>query len=252
MLIYLYGPDAYRRSRNLQEVIKKFTDKHSALNLRRFDLARDEELHEIKEFAAAQSLFDSFKLGIIYSPEAVEPKELNGALKLVGKSANVSLVVVADKALPKSVSALGDREVIKRDFNNLEADKFLIYAKQEAEKRGVKLSEQEWRPLVVRYQADTWGLINELEKISLGGNPQSAFWEHDFFSTLNRLQRAGSPAASLPILERLMAFDDPAKIFNVFASLSADKKKMADYDVAIKSGKLEYEEVLLSLTLGGR
>ncbi len=252
MLIYLCGLDAYRRSKNLQEVIKKFTDKHSALNLRRFDLSRGEELNEIKEFVATQSLFDSFKLGIIYSPEEVEPKDLNGVLKIVGKSGNISLVVVADKALPKSVSALGDGDVIKRDFNDLEPDKFLIYAKQEAEKRNVKLSEQEWRPLVARYRTDTWGLINELEKISLGGDPQSVFWEHDFFSTLNRLQRAGSPAASLPILERLMAFDDPAKIFNVFASLSADKKKMADYDVAIKSGKLEYEEVLLDLALGRR
>ena len=46
---------------------------------------------------------------------------------------------------------------------------------------------------------------------------------------------------------------DPAMIFNISAAspyLTKEQKvKMADYDVAIKSGKLEYNEVLLSMML---
>ena len=46
---------------------------------------------------------------------------------------------------------------------------------------------------------------------------------------------------------------DSAMIFNIFAAspyLNQDQKiTMADYDAAIKSGKLEYDEVLLDMML---
>ena len=52
-------------------------------------------------------------------------------------------------------------------------------------------------------------------------------------------------------LETLLAIGDPpAKIFNILASQWREKThEMAEYDFAVKSGKLEYDDALLALML---
>ena len=52
-------------------------------------------------------------------------------------------------------------------------------------------------------------------------------------------------------LETLIAIGDPpAKIFNILASQWREKtNEMAEYDFAVKSGKLEYDDALLALLL---
>ena len=57
-------------------------------------------------------------------------------------------------------------------------------------------------------------------------------------------------------MEKLfIAQEEPVKIFNIMASLSRLPKELlqefADYDVKVKSGKLDYEEVLVDLALSG-
>ena len=56
------------------------------------------------------------------------------------------------------------------------------------------------------------------------------------------------------MLEKLfISSEEPAKIFNILAGLDRlpDEliRRLADYDIAVKSGKLDYEEILLSLVL---
>ena len=48
----------------------------------------------------------------------------------------------------------------------------------------------------------------------------------------------------------LVSGDPPPKIFNILASQWREKThQMAEYDFAVKSGKLEYDDVLLALVL---
>jgi hypothetical protein len=62
---------------------------------------------------------------------------------------------------------------------------------------------------------------------------------------------------SFDIKNRLYAFetmlagnDPPAKIFNILASQWQEKiPHMAEYDLAIKSGKVDYEEALVDLLI---
>ena len=56
----------------------------------------------------------------------------------------------------------------------------------------------------------------------------------------------------LTALETLLAMNDPAaKLFNILASQWKEKiPQFAKYDLAIKSGKLEYEEALVDLVIG--
>ncbi len=251
MLIYLYGPDAYRRSQKLQEITKQFTDKHSALSVQRFDLGEADDLDRLKDFSTAQSLFDTAKFGIIYGIAEREPKEIENMLQLADQSKNMSLVVIADKLLPKAFKIFSKESVIKQGFEALASAQLSELIKKESDRRSLKLDPQVLRGLMEKYAGDTWGLVNEIDRLALGGSPQSVLKEVDFFSSINNFSRSGSAASRLPTLERLLYSEDSAKVFNVLASISPKKSLMANYDVAIKSGKLEYEEVLTDLALSG-
>ncbi|MEK7640620.1 MAG: hypothetical protein AAB389_01335 [Patescibacteria group bacterium] len=249
MLIYLYGPDAYRRSQKLREITKQFTDKHSALSVKRFDLTEPEEMDHLKDFSTAQSLFDTAKFGIIYGISEREPKEVDNILKIADESKEMSLVVITDKALPKPFKIFSKESVVKQSFEALAPAQLSELIKKESDSRGLKLDAQVLRGLAEKYASDTWGLVNEIDRLALGGSHQDVLREVDFFSSLNAFARSGSATTRLPLLEHLLNSEDPAKVFNVLASISPKKSLMANYDVAIKSGKLEYEEVLTNIAI---
>lgn len=249
MLIYLYGPDAYRRQQKLKEITGKFTDKHGKSGLERFDLGVSGEIERLKAFTTTQSLFDSSKLGIIYEAGEAEPKSVNNLLKIADGSATINLAVVAEKALPKTFKILLGEEVVKQEFKNPVGAQLESFAKAEAKKHNFNPDAKLVSNLIFRYATDTWGLVNEIERLALGGDPEAVLREQDFFSAISQLEYGKVASVKLPILERLMRSEESAKIFNVLAALARDKNKMADYDLAIKSGKLEYEEVLTAIAI---
>ena len=63
--------------------------------------------------------------------------------------------------------------------------------------------------------------------------------------------RGGMVTKRLYALEKVFASQEPAaKIFNILAAQAGElTPRFAEYDIEIKSGKLEYEEVLLDLVL---
>ena len=73
----------------------------------------------------------------------------------------------------------------------------------------------------------------------------------DFWAIFNGLKNSDI-TRRLFVLEKLFAAHEPAaKIFNILASLSKDRvSDFAEYDLKVKSGKLEYEEALVYAVLG--
>ncbi|KKU34661.1 MAG: hypothetical protein UX49_C0038G0001, partial [Candidatus Wolfebacteria bacterium GW2011_GWC2_46_275] len=76
----------------------------------------------------------------------------------------------------------------------------------------------------------------------------------DIFAFTNAASRQGPVASKLTPLERLFINqEEPAKIFNIFAKNQfidlATVRMLADYDIAIKSGKLDYETAFVDLCL---
>ena len=71
------------------------------------------------------------------------------------------------------------------------------------------------------------------------------------FFPLVQMLKSGETRSRLKALWYLLETSEPAVVFNMLASLTSGsgKIKMADYDAAIKSGKLDYEEVLLDAIL---
>ena len=120
------------------------------------------------------------------------------------------------------------------------------------------------------YQGNSWALVTELEKLralkTAGGVGAAAgaaaiVQKSDldaldleaapnYWALLNGM-KSYDARTRLFALEKLFATNDPpAKIFNILAAQAGEKiPRMAEYDLAVKSGKLDYDEVLVDLAL---
>lgn len=206
----------------------------------------EEEFGRFDDFVKNQSLFDDFKLAIIFGIAASENKNFLELFKSHLNSKNTILLISVDKKLPKEFSFLLEKSVVSQSFEELSGLQLENFIKKEAEKRGMKLSPDVLRKLIIANGSDLWGVINDLDKLELGGKLEDGPVEPEFFSLINRAKRGDITA-----LEILLSKQEPAMIFNIIASQAGPdlKEKMANYDVAIKSGKLEYEEALLDAIL---
>lgn len=243
MIIYLYGPDSYRRQEKLREIVANYQKKHSAITINKF---MEEEFGRLDDFVKNQSLFDDFKLAIIFEIAASENKNFAELLKTHLNSKSIILAISVDKKLPKEFSFLLEKSVVSQSFEELSGSYLENFIKKEAEKRGMKLSPDVFRKLIIANRSDLWGIVNDLDKLELGGKLEDGLVEPEFFSLINRVRRGDITA-----LEILLNKQKPAMIFNIIASQAGPdlKEKMANYDVAIKSGKLDYEEALLDVIL---
>lgn len=261
MLICLSGPDAYRRQKKLREIVAEYQRKHPTARVAHFDLAergqtqngrgqtQTDELARLKEFLAAQSLFEKDKLGIVHSLEKDE-KEVVRMLKEVADAKDTLVIVsIADK-IPNEYRFLAEQPVIAQEFPELTNAELLQFLKTEAAERKIEISGEVAQTLINLYAGDAWGLVTELDKIELGGTVHDHFVMPAFFPLVQSLKNP-SQSRRIVALTLLLENEEPAAVFNVLASI-ADlplKQKMADYDIAIKSGKLEYEEALTDLAI---
>lgn len=248
MIIYLYGPDAYRRQQEAKRILEEYRNKYSGLTVENFDLAQDGEAARIKDFLVSQSLFNigGRRLAVISAEEVAEEKEIIPFLKSTMDSEDANVLLTATKKLPKPFDFLCRAPVKSKEFAELPGTAVADFIQKEARRLGVRLT-----PIMVealrQHGSDSWAIITDLEVLALGGRVEDAIIAPDFFPLLMRLQK-GDLGALTWLLER----DEPAKVFNVLAASvksPAAKAKMADYDVAVKSGKLEYAEALTDLAL---
>ena len=108
------------------------------------------------------------------------------------------------------------------------------------------------------HEGDSWALVTELQKLasfksSITRKDLDTFGllvAPDYWSLMNGMKSRDMRNRILA-LEKLFSINDPAaKTFNMLASQWREKTaQMAEYDFAVKSGKLNYEEVLLALAL---
>jgi DNA polymerase III delta subunit len=110
------------------------------------------------------------------------------------------------------------------------------------------------------YGGNTWGLITEIEK--LAGFKNGAVIDKkdldvfdlevapNYWGLINGLKNYDIKNRLYAFETMLAANDPPAKIFNILASQWQEKTPhMAEYDLAVKSGKVDYEEALVDLLI---
>ena len=256
MIITLYGPDSYRRLKKLNEILDNYRGKYTGLSHERFDMLADDALDKFKNFASTQSMFDPVRLVILDNTlEAEDQKELRAILKAKTEDKELIIVINSAKKPPAAYKFALEKPSTSQEFLTLKGEKLLAFIKQISDEHKLKIDVQRARLLANTYGSDTWGLVTELEQMALGRKHVSKDKPNeDYFGLTNVIKRGAGVRERLVALEIILSDrkDDPARVFNSIAyrpTSASDARRLADYDIAIKSGKLEYEEVLLSLAL---
>ncbi|MBI4119574.1 MAG: hypothetical protein HY456_01855 [Parcubacteria group bacterium] len=257
MIIFLYGPDSYRRQKKLREVIAAYTSKHSLPALEHFDLSEEDGLERLGDFLIGQSMFEALKLAVIHHPfEAANIDEARMIFKSHLEAPQVVFVIENDDAPPDGFGFLETKPAVSQLFGSLNAERLAAFLIKEASSRGKALPLSEARSLAAVYEGDTWGAVNELEKMQLAGRISfEPILQDNFWRLLSIIASGSSAKFKIPALERLFVQnEDEGKIFNILASRLAKRGEgvgeVADYDVAVKSGKMDYATALVDFCLG--
>lgn len=269
MIIFLYGPDSYRRRQKLNEIVEEYRQRSA--DIRRFDFGEpenEEEFLRLKEFVSNYSIFDNKKLAVIENIFSFEKtKHTVEILKDNIDNKDVVLLISEAKKPAKDFNFLLKEPILSQEFKILEQAQFEFFIRKEAEKRNLNLSNRAISFLAEVFKGDSWGVINELGKLSLLNEKNleinklqeiidyfQPLVQQKFFFAVNGILSNLSARQKLINLEILFSYqEEPAKIFNFLASLAKNIdtiRRLADYDAAIKSGKMDYEEALVEFTLG--
>ena len=268
MIIFLYGPDDYRREAKKREIVVEFHKKMSDLGLGTFDFLDDGASERFKEYLINQSLFQAAKMAVVNGlfetldsslVKTAAGKDFINILKGVLENKNIT-VLISEKDKPvKAVDFLVKKPVLAQEFEVLKGKEWESLVRAEVKKREINISPDGVRFLAQVYEGDTWRLVTELDKIQflssreiqikdledLGVEQAPNFWG------LILGFKSRDVAARLWALEKVFGTNDPpAKIFNILAYQLPDKlQMMANYDLMVKSGKIEYEEALINLAI---
>lgn len=255
MIVFLYGPDSYRRDRKARLLLAEYRKKHSGLSIDYFDAGEGASWDDVRGAAKNRSLFDSRKLVVFNAQDgAVFVKEEIKWLRAFAANADETLFILTDCAPPKPFAFLLSDPVHTQEFAELSGAEYAAFTDAEAKRRGLAIPRPALTRLAAEYRGDTWGLVTEMDRLALSSvrdfvseKPAS----DDFIGGIKKLAYGGG-AGTLPALERMLFHEDPAKAFNVLAAFvsGVKKRRMADYDAAIKFGTLDYAAALTALVIG--
>jgi DNA polymerase III delta subunit len=258
MIIFLYGPDDYRRTQKKKDLIAEFLKKRSEQGIGLFDLAEDGAPEKLEEFLENQQLFESAKFAILLNAFETSPAQLAKIVKPFAES-KATTILISEKDKPvKALAFLTKKPVVFQEFKNLTGAFLEYFVTGEGKKNGVAFDTAAARHLAAVFAGDSWGLSMEIQKLAAFA-PKITKQDLDVFDfeiapaywPLLMGVRSPDVRNRLTALETLFASGDPpAKIFNILASQWREKtREMAEYDFAVKSGKLEYDDALLALVL---
>lgn len=248
MIVFLYGSDSYRRDRKMRLLVAEYRKKHSGLSVDFFDVSEGALWDDVRGAVKNRSLFDVKKL-VVFNVRGGEifVKEEIKWLKALAADTEETLFIAADAAPLKSFAFLLTAPVHAQEFTELSGAELKVFVETEAKRRGLAMLPTALARLAAEYRGDVWGLMTEMDRLALSSVRDfisEKTTPDDFISAIKTI--AYGSAGSLATLERMIAHEDPAKIFNVLASFTAGEKKrrMADYDAAIKFGLQDYESAL--------
>lgn len=258
MIIFLVGQDDYRRIEKKKAIVSEFRKKHSNLGAGSFSLSQEGSIEQFVEFVRGQSIFESAKLAVLEEVFEGDEDALAPVLRDLAPRRGVTILIAEREKPPKKLNFLLEKPVLVEKFGPLGGLDWVRFVEGEAVRRGVRLSPESLSFLASAHQGDAWRCVTELEKLRwIGKSLEKRELEDlglgvtpNFWSLLSGL-RSRRVGDKLLVLEQLFAKNEPAqKIFNIFAAFpGGDASQAARYDVAVKSGKLEYEEALLDLAL---
>lgn len=268
MVIFLHGKDSFRRQKKLAKIAEEYRSRHSGISRDFFDLEIPGEFSRLKEFGGQMQMFGGSKLAVLRNAWEAEAPEMKEFLKKNMDSKDFTIVISEEKSAPAELKTLLKKSFLTEEFKELKGEEWRAFVLKEAARRNLKVSPRALSFLARTFEGDGWGLSNELDKLGLFSKNGSidekdlasvggyAYESPNIFGFINAVMWNSPRFNKVTLLEELfIGQEEPVKIFNIMASLSRLPKdllkKLAECDVKVKSGKLDYEEVLLDLALSG-
>lgn len=271
MIILLYGSDSYRRQKKLNYYVEEYGRKHSNLSRELFDFdasaesAQDEFLR-LKEFSSQQLLFGDKKMAVVRNifEAELEETELKKFFEKHLKSESFTILISEKSPPPKAFDFIVKNSYSAEEFGVLGGEKLKFFICKESRALGLSLTGRALDFLAGFFKGDSWALAMEMQKLAnLENQPvdvDDLRAAGDYCPSLNIFSFINAVLKRWPLKQRLSALEEvflnqeePAKLFNILAAQSrlSDEliKELADCDALVKSGKMEYEEILLGLAL---
>ncbi len=269
MIIYLFGLDSYRRQQKLKELTENYRRKYPFLAEGFFDLSDEEDYQKLFDFCRHDGLFSGKKMAAVKNQEELKEehsKILRKFFQSAEKNDNLMLLISSSQGLPEDFEFLSKDPKQFQEFPYLQGEKLKFFIRREAKKRSIDISEESVNflaSILDKRENNSWLAINELEKLrfskkNLSKNELEDLIDYspdvNIFEFSNALSRRLPARNKLRALENIFSgSEEPARIFNVIAKNPyldfAAVKRLADCDLAIKSGQLDYETALMDLCL---
>ena len=253
----LYGPDSYRRLRKLNELVSFFIQKRGAYSHERLNLENNGDMQRLRGFVSTSSMFGPKKLLVLDNPfEYPEIKELKEILRDNTDTNDVNIIINTEKKFSPAFKFLTDPPNVFHKFGKPEGKELDKFIRSEASRLDVKLTPSDITQVKEVFGSDTWRIVTELERLSLtsGINIGDEGARVDYFFHLNDIKKGKTVGQRLIALEKLIsgARYDAERLFNGLAfrlDNEAEAEMYADYNVATRAGRLDYEEVLVAVAL---
>ena len=264
MIIFLYGEDSYRLRQKFKIIIDKYREKNGCLNIEKIDVGSSDWLATLVSHLHSRSMFSTKKLALldIDFKEITSPdlKDFKKIIKNYLENEDEMIIITSLLAPPASFNFLLKKPARHEKFSKLTGRLLLSFIKKEAESRMIQLTDEEVELLSEMFGADTWAVATELDKLSLINQSieLSKSPKYSYYQLINLFKTDYSPFSRLAALETILSGlkEEPARIFNglaygrfFFLPTKEWYQKLADYDVQVKSGRLDYEEVLVDLAI---
>lgn len=266
--MYLYGADSYRRTKKLSEIIQLNKAKQPNADLFFADLSEDADAwRDAKDFLDQPSMFSPSKTLVVRESGEVDEKAWIKLLKEHAATPKTFIIISDSCAKPKKAfSFLLEAPVKTQEFASMEGKILETFLKKEADAHKLTFEKDAWNYFVKFVDSkndNTWVGARELEKISCAQfNAPITKKELEtlvrfsqganVFDSSRALMARGTPYARAAVLESLLLQGEEApRLFNLLAynARGAQAVRLADLDIAIKSGTSDYEEALLDFVL---
>lgn len=258
MIFFLYGPDDYRRLRRKQELFRELKKKYPELVTEKFNLSSAEGARGLEEFAKSQSLFSEKRLAVLEEVYEADEKTVAELLEPLSEKKDLALIISESSKPNKALGFLAKLKTAE-EFKKLTGAEWLSFVKARAGEGGVETNPGALRLLAGLYEGQSFGLATEIKKLAVLGKTidekdiEGLGLEKavDYWPLLNSLKSSELRARLWALKILSDQNEQAAKTFNIWAASAKNKASaFAEYDLLIKSGKLEYEEALLGLALG--
>jgi len=267
MIYILYGPNSYHRRQKLLHIQAMAQAKKGRIRLERFFFDDPLSVHAAIESVRSNDLFETTNKIIVVS-ELKECEEKNALTQLCNfaEAQKDTLLIIYEswtrKALPKELEKIEQLQHAKKMFFPDLTKSQQMKAVREEAARGKISIDADALEMIVGASSDMWGAMCEIERLSLIGEriTKKVLLEYGTYAlpvsmyefTKNLL--GPSLVYRLSGVERFIAQgDDPYLAMAYLAKVAKSGhmiQKIAQGDIAIKSGRLDPDQVLVRLALG--